>query len=199
MLVIYGLGNNESKYLYTKHNAGRVVLEKIATTLGLSFQKKDKFAFAATKINGQEVYLIYSLGYMNLSGEPLSAFCKYFKLDFKAQDSNLVILQDDSDQIESRLKLLPGGGSAGHHGINSIYQYLLNLKIPQEQIWRLKIGIRPPENKLRSETFVLKPLTLNELSYLHIVAHKITKHLPYWLENDFAKAQTDLNQSLTLD
>jgi peptidyl-tRNA hydrolase, PTH1 family len=199
MLVIYGLGNNEAKYLNTKHNAGRVVLEQVAAGLGISFQKKDKFAFAATKVNGEDVYLIYSLGYMNHSGEALSAFCKYFKLDFTAKNSNLVILQDDSDQIETKLKLLSGGGSAGHHGINSIYQHVLNLKIPQEQIWRLKIGIRPPENKLRSETFVLKNLNLIEITFLQSLSDKVTKYIPQWSKNDFTKSQTDLNHSLTLD
>jgi PTH1 family peptidyl-tRNA hydrolase len=199
MLVIYGLGNNDSKYLDTKHNIGRICLENIASQLSLSFQKRDTFAFAKTQVGDDILYLVYSLGYMNNSGEPLASFASYFKLDFTTENINLLILQDDSDQLETKVKLLQAGGSAGHHGINSIYRNVLGMRLSQEKIWRLKIGIRPIQNTARSETFVLQKLSQNELKFAKTLSQKVYQYLPNLVKSSFEKVQSDLNQNLTLD
>ncbi|MEM1312423.1 MAG: aminoacyl-tRNA hydrolase [Patescibacteria group bacterium] len=198
MLVIYGLGNNDKKYYNTKHNAGRFVLENLVADLGLSFQKKLSFSYAKTAIQNQEVYFLYSNGFMNNSGIPLTSMCKYFKLDFASDVSNLVILQDDSDQQELKTKLVQAGGSAGHHGINSVYKQVLSLRIPMDRIWKLKIGIRPLENHSKSETFVLKNLNQKELTFLQNLATQLNSFLPQWVEGSFDSSQSVLNQSLTL-
>lgn len=159
MLIFYGLGNNENKYFKTKHNAGRVVLENLAELEGLTFQKVQKYSYCKTKWGSEEVYFIYSNGYMNLSGEALNAFLNYFKLDFSRANDFLVVLQDDSDQIEGNNKFVFGGGSAGHRGIDSINKQMLSFKLDISHFWRLKIGIRPALNTLKSETFVLNTLS----------------------------------------
>jgi peptidyl-tRNA hydrolase, PTH1 family len=148
MILMYGLGNNEEKYLKTKHNIGRLLVEKIALDKKWVW-KKDK---TCSYIRQNECVLLYSEGYMNHSGIPVRAFMSYYKLD--SQNCLLLVIQDDSDQIEGSVKLVRGGGSAGHNGINSIYANIPS-GFSKEQIWRLKIGIRPPLNKSKSETFVL--------------------------------------------
>ena len=199
MLVIYGLGNNDTKYFDTKHNIGRVCLEYLAGLLGVNFQKKENFAYAKAEVSGQSVYLVYSLGYMNNSGEPLSAFCNYFKLNLTEPNSNLIVIQDDSDQLEARIKLLQAGGSAGHHGINSIYRNILGMRLEQSKIWRLKLGIRPPLNTQRSETFVLQKMGQSEIGFAKNIGQKVFEYLPDLAVGSFDKAQTSLNQNLTLD
>ncbi len=164
-MIIYGLGNNEPKYLTTRHNVGRIVLEKIIPDSQLT--NKQTFMFAK---NGQFHYLL-SRGYMNNSGLPLADYVKYFKL----LDQTLLILQDDSDQVEGNVKVVQGGGSGGHNGISSIYQHLLSTNIDISNVWRIKIGIRPPNNTQKSGEFVLKNNSTELTSKLNTLAVDLKK------------------------
>ena len=184
MLVIYGLGNNESKYFDTKHNIGRVLLEIVNQEFGVSLSKKNDFLSA--KLN-QNAFALCSNGYMNESGLPLINFINYYKLI----DPTILILQDDSDQFTNKAKLLIGGGSAGHHGINSIFSHLPKKLIENKRLWRLKIGIRPDGNRLRSETFVLNSLDENDKKNLPKLREIIIKEII--TKGDFESAQNQIN------
>jgi PTH1 family peptidyl-tRNA hydrolase len=193
MLIFYGLGNNEDKYLKTKHNAGRLVVENLAKLENLNFQKGDKCFFTKTKWGTQDVIFLYSSGYMNLSGEPLASFLKYFKYDLSQDSDFLVVLQDDSDQIQGNNKFLPGGGTAGHKGIDSIYKQILNFKLDLARLWRLKIGIRPLSNTQKSETFVLSALNPDELGNISDLAYKINQNKILFESKNFEKLQQIIN------
>lgn len=196
MLIVFGLGNNQSKYLSTKHNAGRIVLEHVAENLRLKFHQKSHYYEAKIEIQDETVWLLYSTGFMNTSGEALYQFLQFYKLKFSDKDK-LLVIQDDSDQFEGWQKLAVGGGSAGHHGINSIYRHLPGLAINPEQVWRLKVGIRPPQNKERSETFVLSQISQAEKSYYNFLGDTVTQLLPEMVQNNLSKAQGTLNTILT--
>lgn len=197
MVIIFGLGNNDKQYLQTKHNAGRVVLENIMKNINLSFNEKPSYFYARIKLGSEDVYFLYSGGFMNDSGQVLEAFCKYFKLNFTDEKSKLFILHDDSDQLEGNQKLVVGGGSAGHNGIKSIYKHIFNLDLSTEKIWRLKIGIRPSDNKMKSETFVLSRFGENEFVGYKKLANKLTDLLPLLVSEDLSRLQTIFNSSLT--
>ena len=197
MLIFYGLGNNEEKYLKTKHNAGRLVIENLANLEGLNFQKGDKYFFSKTKWGKQDVVFLYSSGYMNLSGEPLASFLKYFKYDLSQNSDFLVVVQDDSDQIQGSNKLLPGGGTAGHKGIDSIYKQILNFKLDLNRLWRLKIGIRPLSNTQKSETFVLSALNPEEIQNISHLAFKIEQNKALFESENFEKIQQIINTKLS--
>jgi aminoacyl-tRNA hydrolase len=193
MLVFYGLGNNESKYFKTKHNAGRVLLENLAEIDGLTFQKAQKYSYCKTRWGSQDVYFVFSSGYMNLSGEALSAFLKYFKLELSDPSDFLVVLQDDSDQIEGNNKFMLGGGSAGHRGIDSIYKFMLGFKLDISRLWRLKIGIRPALNTLKSETFVLNSLSDLDNQNLQALTKLIGSNKKHFETLSFEKIQMSIN------
>ena len=154
MFIFYGLGNNSLEYLQTKHNLGRLVIEELSKIWELEFCSQKSYYFCKTSIDENKLFLLYSSGFMNNSGVPLLDLIQYFKLQNSIK--LLVILQDDSDQLEGNFKLLPKGGSAGHRGIDSIYQYIETLKIPDKNILCLKIGIRPINNKQKNSKFLSK-------------------------------------------
>jgi peptidyl-tRNA hydrolase, PTH1 family len=187
MLIFYGLGNNEAKYLNTKHNIGRVVVEQLAAQFeGIFFDSGHGCMLAKTKVGLTEIWLVYSKDYMNTSGEPISKLIKYFKI--KPEDFQLTIIQDDSDQSIGSNKLMPGGGTAGHNGIISSYSHLASL-VEQKEIWRLKIGIRPEGNKLKSETFVLSPINLTESDNAIKLSRIIVDNLDYFETRNIGKLQ----------
>ena len=187
MLIFYGLGNNEAKYLGTKHNVGRVVVEQLAQKLNAAFLDSGQGCMVAkTKVGETDIWLVYSKGYMNTSGEPISKLIKYFKLNSK--DYQLTIVQDDSDQIIGSNKIMPGGGSAGHNGIISSYLQLASM-LEQKDIWRLKIGIRPEGNRLKSETFVLSNFTEQESQNAKDLAQIIIDNLNHFITPNIGKLQ----------
>jgi peptidyl-tRNA hydrolase, PTH1 family len=189
MIILFGLGNNETKYLSTKHNIGRLVLENLTSQWGLFFV--DNQGCQVAKYS-KDLWLTYSNGYMNNSGEPLSKLLKYYKI--QPNNCTIVIIQDDSDQNSGGIKLLAGGGTAGHNGIISCYQHLAGLGFEQKNIWRLKIGIRPVGNKLKSENFVLSANTKDDLDTVLITANQIKSSLNFLMENNWNRLQTKLNR-----
>jgi peptidyl-tRNA hydrolase, PTH1 family len=207
MIIIYGLGNNEKKYLLTKHNVGRILLEKLSKKIdiGATFQIKTTYSYCELSIQSStnneniKIVLLYSNGYMNESGKPLLDYLQFFKPD--PAKSTLLILQDDSDQLSNKQKLIVGdnSGSAGHHGINSINKYISsylgnnkNTQNTFKQLLRLKIGIRPENNKQKSQTFVLKSLTSTEIDQLDFLAQTLFQNIDL-INNNLPKLQTIIN------
>ena len=200
MIVFFAVGNNEQKYLQTKHNIGRIALERMASILTLNFNKNSNFYTAKITSSEIDVYLVYSTGYMNNSGQALQSFFNYYKINPK--QATTIILQDDSDQIEGKVKLVLGGGTAGHRGLESIYEHLQIpvIRATRDQqtktkidLWRLKIGIRPAENKLKSETFVLKNISQIDEQTLLKVADYLVQQLPLIASKNLEKVQNYLN------
>jgi peptidyl-tRNA hydrolase, PTH1 family len=178
-MIIYGLGNNEKKYFDTRHNVGRLIAEGLAKG---DFTSKKSFSYFKTP----QEYLLFSNGYMNESGLPLVGFLGYFKPPLQT----ILIIHDDSDQEEGSIKLVQGGGSGGHHGINSIYKHILGSQFGIEHIWRLKIGIRPKGNTKKSETFVLSP---NSKELSEVISRTIVELQKPNLDQNLQKLQNSLN------
>ncbi|MEI6728119.1 MAG: aminoacyl-tRNA hydrolase [bacterium] len=200
MIVFFAVANHDPKYFQTKHNIGRLVLEKISSSLNLSFSQGNGFFATKAKLQDETMFLVYSTGYMNNSGQALQSFLSFYKIDVK--DATVLIFQDDSDQIEGRVKLVLGGGTAGHRGLDSIYQHLQIPIIratrdqkdkPKIDLWRLKIGIRPVENKLKSETFVLKNISQIDEETVQNTASQLIEHLPLIAAKNMDRVQNYLN------
>jgi len=196
MIIIYGLGNNEDKYLYTRHNAGRLVMEYITNKTSLTLDKGENWFFTKIKWNKTDVIFLHSSGYMNNSGSVLSKFIKYYKIDATDPGFRLLILQDDSDQISGNNKLALGGGHAGHNGIQDIYRNSLSCNITLDKVWRLKIGIRPLENIGKSETFVLQKFAESELTNLEKLANTLVNMKEDLADLNFEKVQNIVNTKI---
>jgi peptidyl-tRNA hydrolase, PTH1 family len=166
MILIFGLGNDEEKYLLTKHNIGRKVLDNLAQTMNSKFNKEKNYYISKILTKTNRCNLIYGSGYMNESGKIISSFLNYKKIPIK--DCLIIVFQDDSDQYTGNFKLVRGGGSGGHNGINSIYKEIPEIK-SYANFWRFKIGIRPQYNKEKSETFVLSTFQESDYEFMKIL------------------------------
>jgi PTH1 family peptidyl-tRNA hydrolase len=150
--LIIGLGNPVKEYENTYHNIGLLALNYIAKKFKLNVKDKKSekyFDYLKLNLNQKTYYLIFPKTYMNASGLALKEAIKKFKV----LPQNILILQDESDLNIGKFKYAFKSGSAGHHGIESI----INL-CKSNEFWRLRIGIRPKESKLKAEKFVLKKI-----------------------------------------
>ncbi len=150
--LIIGLGNPDKKYANTYHNVGFLAVDYFSKILDSRFQ------------------ILTSDVYMNESGRFVAKALKKHNV----KPENLLVVHDDSDLAIGKYKLDFGRGAAGHHGVESV-QTALKTK----NFWRLRIGIRPPEEKVRqkAEKFVLKKISSAHKKMLEEVFEKSVKDL----------------------
>ena len=80
MYLVVGLGNYEKKYENTYHNMGFMVVDKLASKLGVAFNKtKCNAKIAETVIDGEKVIIAKPLTYMNNSGTSVVEFVRKLK------------------------------------------------------------------------------------------------------------------------
>ena len=79
--LIAGLGNPETKYDGTRHNAGYAALDYLADKWGISVSKtKFEGLWGQGEVDGHKVVLLKPLTYMNLSGDSIAPLAGFFKI-----------------------------------------------------------------------------------------------------------------------
>ena len=141
MKIFVGLGNPGSEYATTKHNVGFMLADALASEIGASnWRENFRALIAESFVDGEKIFIVKPLTYMNLSGEAVRPIMDYYKIT--AED--LIVAHDDMDLAVSVVRLRPKGSGGGHHGIESIIQHLGG----NENFARVRIGIgRPPFNE----------------------------------------------------
>ena len=120
--VIVGLGNTGAEYAKTRHNAGRMAVEKLATDEDFPefvLKKGANALISEGTIEGEKVTLVLPETMMNLSGKSVAALVKSPKAAKK-----LLVLQDELDLPLGTLKMVFGRNSGGHRGIDSVMRAL---------------------------------------------------------------------------
>ena len=141
MKIFVGLGNPGSEYVATKHNVGFMLADKIAEEIGASnWRENFRALISDTFVDGEKIFLVKPLTYMNLSGEAVRPIMDYYKLT----PDDLIVAHDDMDLSVGVIRLRPKGSGGGHHGVESIIQHLNG----NENFARVRIGVgRPPINE----------------------------------------------------
>jgi PTH1 family peptidyl-tRNA hydrolase len=136
MLLVVGLGNPGPKYERTRHNVGFMVLDRVADALKAG-PFREKFNGMFTRVSTPDVVLLKPMTFMNLSGEPVQAAMKFFKLT----PADLLVVYDELDLPFGDCRLKLGGGAAGHNGIKSLLAHAGG-----EGFGRLRVGIGKPRH-----------------------------------------------------
>ena len=185
MKLIAGLGNIGTKYTFTRHNAGFMLVDSIAINAGLSLKENAKLKCFITKFsyNNEDYLLIKPTTYMNLSGEALRAVVDYYKIDIK----DVLIVYDDLSLELGKIRFRPNGSDGGHNGIKSVIQHL-----GTQNIARLKIGIGP-QPSIPSEVFVLQNFSNEELDKLKETLTIAKEGIVCYFTDGIQKAQNKFN------
>ncbi|MEX0672870.1 MAG: aminoacyl-tRNA hydrolase [Candidatus Paceibacterota bacterium] len=136
---IIGLGNPGEKYQDTPHNVGFHVLDELLNTWQGGSWKHDNVlsaSIARFEFSNTLFVFIKPQTFMNRSGETLRALTK--QVDPGDLIENMLVIHDDIDLPEGRIKITQRSGAGGHRGIESIAQVL-----GSNEFKRLKIGIAP--------------------------------------------------------
>jgi len=155
--AILGLGNEGSKYKNTYHNVGQLMVDFLLEK----------------NILPENIAILKNEGYMNESGNSalkiLSARggSAFGGKKIGKKGDGFMVIHDDSDLNIGDYKISINRGSAGHKGIQDIIN-----KIGTQDFWRLRIGIRPTDEKdgrMKAEEFVLKKIKKEDLEILQKV------------------------------
>lgn len=129
--LIVGLGNPGYEYENTRHNTGFMVLDKMAESVGVSFEDKRYGYVAETSIKGRKVFLLKPTTYMNLSGNAVRYWLQKENIDQK----RLLVVVDDLSIPLGDYRLKDNGSNGGHNGLGNIQQLI------GQQYARLRMGI----------------------------------------------------------
>lgn len=147
--LIVGLGNPGKQYAQTRHNVGFWCVLRIMETVRAGIAKeKWRSLVAEATIQGERVYLLQPLTYMNLSGEAVRAAIDFLKLENLQR--NLIVVYDDMDLPVGKIRLREKGSAGGHNGMKSIIEHLGTEAFP-----RIRIGIGRPEFDIVVTDYVL--------------------------------------------
>ena len=135
--IVVGLGNPEKKYEHTRHNVGFDVLQVLSQKLDIPLNKlRCKALTGEGRIGGERVVLAAPQTYMNLSGQSVVELLRWYKADAK----HLIVVNDDVDLPQGRLRVRAGGSAGTHNGMRNIV-YLTG----RDDFPRVRIGIGKPE------------------------------------------------------
>ena len=129
--LIVGLGNPGYEYENTRHNTGFMVLDKMAESVGVSFEDKRYGYVAETSIKGRKGFLLKPTTYMNLSGNA----GRYWRQKENIDQKRLLVVVDDLSIPLGDYRLKGNGSNGGHNGLGNIQQLI------GQQYARLRMGI----------------------------------------------------------
>jgi PTH1 family peptidyl-tRNA hydrolase len=184
--LIVGLGNPGAEYTRTRHNVGFLVLDRLATRWGAKwgFEKKFNAQLARAERGSKRVLLCQPQTYMNSSGEAVAAVVAYYQVRL----AHALVVVDDADLPLGEVRLRPGGGSGGHHGLESIEQHLGSREYP-----RLRVGIGRQDGAREITGHVLGRFGSTEAALADKVLAVAADQVETWLEAGIQKAMSQFN------
>lgn len=137
MKLIVGLGNPGAEYRNNRHNAGFMVIDRLAEKLGIDTGKKKFNASYGGGLCGLEsVVLLKPETFMNRSGGSVLEAMVFYKCTL----DDLLVVYDDLAIDLGTLRARKKGSAGGHNGIKDIISRLGTDEFP-----RLRVGIGTPK------------------------------------------------------
>ena len=195
--IVLGIGNPGPEYAGTRHNAGFLVLDRLARQLGLEFERLDRNAFgdgpgqrlsgrvkariaAGNTRKGEPFLLVKPQSYVNLSGEVAVPLMRHANLP----PQSLFVVVDDLNLPLGRMRLRPSGSAGGHNGLKSIQQLLASDAFPRLRLGIGKAGDAGPEGVAPPDwaDYVLAPFLPEEREVLDLVLGRAASCVEAWLD-----------------
>jgi PTH1 family peptidyl-tRNA hydrolase len=188
--LVVGLGNPGPAYARHRHNAGFMLVDRLAQAWQANWAFDQAFSarLARARVQGRPVILCQPQTFMNASGQAVRPVLDYYRIGL----DRLLVVVDDADLPFGELRLRPGGGTAGHHGLESVTQHLGTMQYP-----RLRIGIgRPPTEGREITGWVLSDFTPAEAQRLEKVLTRASQQVECWVLEGIDAAMSRFNGPL---
>jgi len=183
--ILAGLGNPGKEYEATRHNVGFMVLDELASALGVRIdRKKFRAELAEAQVDGVPTLLIKPQTYMNLSGEAVGAAARFYKV----APADVVVVHDELDLELGRMQIKVGGGHGGHNGLKSLIAHI------GPDFVRIRVGIGKPGQGREVVGHVLGGFDKNESRELPFVIRRAEEAARCVLQNGPAACMNEFNR-----
>ncbi|NLC52820.1 MAG: aminoacyl-tRNA hydrolase [Firmicutes bacterium] len=181
--LIVGLGNPGKQYQLTRHNAGFLVLEQLARSYRVRWQKSKLYSKAVVADDERRLYLVKPLTYMNRSGEAVKIFLDQYHFPRE----RVIIISDDTALPFGKIRLKPRGSSGGHNGLSSV------IAVVGADFPRLRVGIGRPADQEGMVDHVLGCFTVEEQALLPVITRWAAQAIICWCEEGIEKSMSKYN------
>ena len=183
--LIVGLGNPGYEYAQTRHNAGSWFVERLAEQYGIALKADPKYKGISGrgKIEGQDVRLLLPTTFMNLSGQSVVPFAKFYQIAPEA----MLIAHDELDMDPGVIRLKTGGGHGGHNGLRDIVPHT------GPNFHRLRVGIGHPGSKERVSGHVLSKAPSSEQKLMDDALHHALSRIKLLVNGEVQQAMNQIN------
>ncbi len=174
-LLIAGLGNPGAQYARNRHNAGFILADEIHAHYRFGpWRAKFEGFLSEGALAGRKIHLLKPQTYMNNSGVSVGAALRFFKLPLSA----LVVIHDEIDLAEGKIKVKTGGGDAGQNGLRSITEAL------GPDYRRVRIGVGHPGVKSLVSAHVLQNFSKEDIDWLRPLVGAMVEAAPLLAKDD---------------
>jgi len=175
MLLVVGLGNPGKDYANNRHNIGFVAVNRIVSQYSLSsFRSKFQGEVADGTVGNNRVLALKPLTFMNESGRSVAAAMNFYKILPK----NIIVIHDDIDLVQGKVRVKVGGGHAGHNGLRSIHDQV------GSDFLRVRIGVGHPGDKVKVAGYVLRDFANSEQDLIDAVIDAVGEYIPILFDGD---------------
>lgn len=187
MRLIVGLGNPGPDYARTRHNAGFMVLDRLALKQGIVFDDQARTRFHALALDvtiaGEKCLLLKPITFMNRSGLSVSEAVNFHKVEL----TDMLIIVDDLALPMGSIRLRPEGSAGGHNGLSDIERSLGTQAYP-----RLRFGI-DARGRVPQKDYVLGRFSPEQQLKLDFVLDKSCDAIQAWIRDGMPKAMSLYN------
>jgi peptidyl-tRNA hydrolase, PTH1 family len=184
--LVVGLGNPGAEYKNSPHNMGFAVVDRLAERFEVRLDReKAKSRCGRIQVAEQGVWLIQPQTFMNLSGE---AVREWFRKEGCGPE-DLLVLADELDLPWGTVQIRQRGGSAGHHGLESIME-----AIGSKEFCRVRIGVQPDEAIEDEVAYLLRPVRRSQREGMDEIVDRAADAAEMILREGVAKAMNRFNQ-----
>ena len=186
--LLIGLGNPGREYRDSRHNAGFMMIDRLAVRLNARGLKVQSKAIVTTaEHEGRKLILTKPQTYMNLSGHSAQGLLNFYKLPIE----NMLVAHDDLDIPFGTIRLRPKGGPGGQGGMASTIYQLGTKDFP-----RLRIGIGRPPGRMDPSAYVLQDFSREEMKALSAVIDRAADAALEFVVNGLNAAMNKYNGSV---
>jgi peptidyl-tRNA hydrolase, PTH1 family len=149
--LVLGLGNPDPEYGNTRHNAGAMVVRRLAERFGARLKRSPRVRaeVAEARDGDARIVLARPSSYVNESGGPASLLLRYYKVPLE----RLIVVHDEIDLAAGKIQVRRGGGTAGHNGLKDIVKAL-----GTPEFLRVRLGVGRPPGRQDPAEYVLDPI-----------------------------------------
>jgi peptidyl-tRNA hydrolase, PTH1 family len=150
--IVLGLGNPDDEgYANTRHNAGAMVVARLAERAGATLRRSrnNRAQVAEIRDGDARVVLARPSSYVNESGGPASLLARWYKTPVE----RIIVVHDEIDLAYGKLQVRRDGGTAGHNGLKDVAKAL-----GSPDFLRVRIGVGRPPGRKDPADYVLEPI-----------------------------------------